>query len=58
MNYLISAALIWKNIADTRDKLIHHYFGINIDIVWDIVINDIFDLQLKRQEIENLSDRV
>lgn len=27
----------WKNIAKTRDKLIHHYFGVDYEIVWDIV---------------------
>jgi uncharacterized protein with HEPN domain len=24
-------------MAGVRDRLIHHYFGVNLDIVWDIV---------------------
>ena len=31
----------WNDIARTRDKLIHSYFGVDLDIVWEISRNDI-----------------
>lgn len=29
----------WKELAGLRDKLIHHYFGLNWNRVWDIIRN-------------------
>jgi len=41
----------WKMIARTRDRLIHGYFGVNIDIIWEIITIDLPELE---QEIKRI----
>ncbi len=31
----------WSLMARTRDRLIHHYFGTDFEIIWDVVTEEI-----------------
>ena len=37
--------LPWKDIIGFRDRAIHDYFNVDLDIVWETVTRDIFEVK-------------
>ena len=41
----------WQGMAGIRDRLIHRYFGVNLDIVWGVVSLELLPLQTRTEQI-------
>lgn len=48
-------AIPWKAVAGMRDRLIHGYFSVDYDIVWDVVQNKLPEL---RPQIKQLLEEL
>src|SRR3989344_3417044 len=44
----------WNEIARTRDKLIHQYFGVDLNLLWDIIKEE---LPILKKQIKNILEK-
>ena len=47
----------WKEITGTRDKMIHHYFGVDLNIIWEIIRKDLPILEKQILSIKKKLDK-
>lgn len=51
----IFSDLEWKQIIGMRHVLVHEYFGVDFDLIWQVILNDLPVLKEKIRQVINTS---
>ncbi|MBI4765713.1 MAG: DUF86 domain-containing protein [Deltaproteobacteria bacterium] len=43
----------WSQIMGLRNRIVHDYFGLDLEIIWFIITSDLPDLKKKIQKIQS-----
>ncbi len=49
-----SVNLPWREISGFRDRAIHNYFGMDIEVIWDTVVMDVPVLKVELIKLNNI----